>query len=88
MRKGKSPSTLVGIRSLLLRIAVMVSLVGLGGALVKTGAVAQTTSSRVLTPAKAPRPDGADEHINYSYVTDQQLPSAGARLEKRAAGQI
>ncbi len=75
MRKGKRPTTLVDIRTLLLRIAVMVSLVGLGGVLVKPGAVAKTTSSRVLTPAETQRSYGAGEHLNYSYVIDRQLPS-------------
>jgi uncharacterized protein YceK len=45
MKKERRPTTLVGIRQLLLRIAVMVALVGLGGVLVKTGAVAQTTNT-------------------------------------------
>ena len=75
MRKGQNRTTLVGIRQLLLRIAVMVSLVGLGGALVKTGVVAQTTSSRVLTSAETQRSSEVDEHLNNSYATDRQLPS-------------
>ena len=85
MGKGESPTTLVGIRQLLLRIAMMVSLVGLGGVLVKTGAVAQTTSSRVLRKAQA----GEMHSLSHEETKfDKAEFTPGARLEKRAARQL
>ena len=44
MARQKSPSTLIGGCQLMLRVAILVSLVGLGGALVKERGMAQISS--------------------------------------------
>lgn len=76
MAKGKSPATLVGRRQLLLRTAIMVSLVGLSGVFIKGGAVAQTkisddstvqTAYKNVTPCHA-RVNSRDSHNSSDRV--------------------
>ena len=76
MRKGKSPTTLVNMRELLLRIALMVALVGLGGVLMKKGVVAQTTSSIVLTPEEKKVSHWIDKQSNH-ISDDIKVAKAG-----------
>ena len=71
MKKGKKRTTLVDIRRLLLRTAILVALVGLGGVWMKKGASAQTASSIVWTSPKTEGPDCVKEERNHSdLVTD------------------